>query len=75
MKCEYCGKKIYPDDVAHGLKYGSIDLLHEDFIPAKDSAWTVICDKCGEKLYRLIYSSIAKPSINPIIKKIFLQTR
>jgi len=75
MRCEYCRKIIHPEDVAHGLKYGSVNLVLEDFIPAKDSAWTIICDKCGEKLYRLIYSAFGKKSINPTLYKIFTQTR
>jgi len=61
MKCEYCGKTLRQGDTVHGLKYGS--LASSGFIPAKDSAVTVICGPCGEKVYRLVYASLDKGTL------------
>lgn len=74
MKCEYCGCYIRPVETAHGIKYGTSDYNNQGFLPSNDSAWTVICNDCGEKIYRLIYSNL-KASINPTIYKTFMQTR
>ena len=54
--CEYCGSKLRPGDTVHGLKYGS--LASSGFVPARDSAITVMCGPCGEKIYRLVYASL-----------------
>jgi hypothetical protein len=56
MKCEYCGKALRKGDTIHGIKYGS--LASSGFIPAKDSAVTVICGDCGNMLYGFIYASL-----------------
>jgi len=56
MKCEYCGKTLRQGDTVHGLKYGS--LADSGFIPAKDSAVTVICDPCGNQAYRFVYAAL-----------------
>ena len=56
MKCEYCNKILRQGDTVHGLKYGS--LATRGFVPAKDSAVTVICGDCGNKVYRLVYDSL-----------------
>jgi hypothetical protein len=58
MKCEFCGLYTRLGEEVHGFKYGEIDISHDVFIPARDSAWTVICKTCGEKIYKLIYSNL-----------------
>jgi transcription elongation factor Elf1 len=54
--CECCGKELTDGDTMHGLRYGTLSFTK--FIPAKDSAVTVICGPCGEKVYGLIYGSL-----------------
>ena len=55
--CEYCGKTLRPGDTIHGLKYGSMG--HDGkFKAALDSAVTVVCGQCGNKLYGFIYASL-----------------
>ena len=66
MKCELCGKVLRNGDTIHGIKYGS--LANGGFVPAKDSAVTVICGPCGNLIYGLVYASfeqrkLAYPSI------------
>jgi len=58
MKCEYCGSTLMPGEIAHGVKYGTVDSYNNVFLPARDSAWTVICSSCGSKLCKLIYSKL-----------------
>lgn len=59
MRCECCNNTILPDEPAHGIRYGTADEETDLFLPARDSAWTVICSACGEKLYRIVYSSLS----------------
>jgi len=73
MKCELCNKSIRKGGTAHGIKYGTENNQHHDFIPAKDSAWTVFCSTCGETLYKLIYAKLGITTINPAIYKTFNQ--
>jgi hypothetical protein len=72
MKCEYCSKYILQGETAHGIKYGTEDADYQVFVPARDSAWIVICSSCGEMLCKLIYSKLA--AINPSIYKTFNKT-
>jgi len=58
MKCELCSKIIQPSDTAHGIKYGTTDTNYNVFLPARDSAWTVVCSSCGEMMFKLIYSKL-----------------
>jgi len=58
MQCEFCSKYLTDRDVAHGIKYGAVDGVTSLFIPARDSAYTVVCSSCGELLYKLIYSKL-----------------
>ena len=74
MRCEYCGSTLRPGETVHGIKFGTEDSHYNVFLPARDSAWTVICNDCGEKIYRLIYANL-KTSINPELYKTFMQTR
>lgn len=72
MRCEYCKKMICQGDIAHGIRYGTVDVFKEIFLPAQDSAFTVICESCGNLLCKLIY---AKLNINPAIYKTFSKIR
>ncbi len=75
MRCELCTRKLGRNEISHGIRYGTADEATNLFIPAKDSAWTVICGSCGEKIYRLIYSSLGRTSNNPTIYRAFMQTK
>lgn len=74
MRCELCNNSILPGEIVHGIRYGSLDQEHQLFLPNKESAITVICALCGEKIYRQIYSRL-NTSIDPTIYKTFMQTR
>lgn len=58
MRCELCSKIIQQYETAHGLRYGSVDVAQNIFLPARDSACTVLCSTCGEMLFKLIYSKL-----------------
>jgi predicted RNA-binding Zn-ribbon protein involved in translation (DUF1610 family) len=73
MNCECCNKVIQPRETAHGFRHGTADGDTDLFLPARESAWTVICSACGEKVYRVIYSQLCNTSINPTIFKTFMQ--
>lgn len=64
MRCEYCGKIIQQRETAHGLRFGTADGDTDLFLPARESAWSVICASCGEKVYRQIYSNLSNTSNN-----------
>jgi hypothetical protein len=73
MRCELCNKIIQQYETAHGLKYGLVDVVQDIFLPAKDSAWTVICSTCGDQFFKMIYSNLK--TINQSIYKTFMQTK
>lgn len=54
MNCEHCGMALRQGDIIHGIKYGT--LTSTGFKAAPDSAVTVICGPCGEKVYQYVYS-------------------
>lgn len=56
MKCEYCGRGLTQGDTIHGIKYGT--LTSNGFKAASDSAVTIICGSCGNKVYQYVYSSL-----------------
>lgn len=60
MRCEYCTRKLGNKEIAHGIRYGTTDETTDAFIPARDSAATVICQSCGEMLLKLIYAKLNK---------------
>ena len=62
MRCEYCTRKLGYKETAHGIRFGTTDERTDLFIPDRDSAATVICQPCGEKLLSLIYQKISKPA-------------
>lgn len=53
MRCEYCTRKLGSIEIAHGIRYGTMDERTDCFLPDRDSAHTVICQPCGEKLLTL----------------------
>ena len=59
--CEHCGKLLRQGDTIHGIKYGT--LTNTGFMAAKDSAVSVICDDCGNKVYRFVYASLDEGKI------------
>ena len=68
MNCEYCNRELKQGDTVHGIKYGS--LAGSGFSPAKDSAVTVLCGECGNRIYRLVYASLDEGKIAyPVIFK------
>ena len=71
MRCELCTRKIGASEIAHGFRYGTADGDTDIFLPARESAWTVICSTCGEKIYRTVYSKLNPTSIDPTIYKTF----
>jgi hypothetical protein len=58
MRCEYCTRKLGRNELAHGIRYGIEDQTTGLFMPAKDSAYTIICNKCGETLLKLVYQKL-----------------
>lgn len=61
MRCELCLRKLGAREIAHGIRYGAVDPESELFIPARDSAFTLICQSCGETILMQIYSRFNKP--------------
>jgi len=51
-------------EIAHAVRYGTVDHDTDAFIPARDSAPTVICQLCGEILLKLVYQKF-NPVSNP----------
>lgn len=54
-RCEVCTRKLGASEIAHGIRYGKTDTMTDTFIPARDSAYTILCNQCGETLLKLIY--------------------
>lgn len=70
MKCEFCNRTLRQGDMIHGIKYGS--LASSGFVPAKDSAVTVLCGDCGNRIYRLVYASLYEGRIAyPVILSMY----
>ena len=60
-RCENCTRKLGRRELAHGIRFGTVDEATDMFIPAKDSAATIICQTCGNMLLKLIYAKLDKP--------------
>jgi len=59
MRCEVCHKKLGgAQEVTHGIRYGTTDPITELFLPARDSAYTILCQLCGETLLKLVYQKL-----------------
>lgn len=68
MKCEYCGRTLRQGDIIHAIKYGT--LTSNGFTAAQDSAVTVICGSCGNRVYQAVYSSLDNRALTyPTIMK------
>lgn len=65
MRCEYCTRKLGSRELATGIRFGTVDHATDTFIPARDSAPTVICQSCGELLLKLIYQKLNKTTYQP----------
>lgn len=61
MRCELCTRKLGSSEIVHGIRYGTSDSQDNEFIPSKESAYTVICQQCGEKILTEIYSRYHNP--------------
>lgn len=60
MRCEMCTRRLGSREIAHGIRYGVSDPENDLFLPSKESAYTVICQTCGELILRQIYSRLNK---------------
>jgi hypothetical protein len=58
VRCEVCTRKLGASEIAHGIRYGVLDPMTDLFLPARDSAYTVICSHCGETLLKLVYQKL-----------------
>jgi len=57
-RCECCTKKLGAQEISHGIRYGTTDPITDLFLPARDSAYTIICQSCGTMLLKLIYQKL-----------------
>lgn len=56
MRCEVCTRKLGSSEIAHGIRHGTFD--GDVFLPARDSAPTILCQQCGEALLKLVYQKL-----------------
>ena len=75
MNCEFCKRPIGHYEVAHGIQYGTIKGYPEEFVPANDSAYTIVCKPCGNKLYSLIYMALRNMPKRPTYNNHSRQSR
>jgi hypothetical protein len=61
-RCEYCTRKLGRRELVHGLRFGTLDPASDLFIPAKESAATIICQSCGNMLLKLVYAKLDRPN-------------
>lgn len=61
MRCEMCTRRLGNREIAHGIRFGTSDPVNDLFLPSKESAYTVICQTCGESILRQIYNRLNKP--------------
>ena len=59
MRCECCTRKLGRSEVVHSIRYGGVDET-DAFIPDRDSAATVLCNLCGNKIMTFIYQKFNK---------------
>lgn len=57
-RCEVCTRKLGAHEVSHGIRYGTTDPITDLFLPARDSAYTILCQQCGEALLKLVYQKL-----------------
>ena len=65
MNCEFCKKMILESELVHGLRFGTVDAKAELFLPARESAPTIICKSCGSMVLKIVYSRHTKASVCP----------
>jgi hypothetical protein len=75
IRCEYCTRRLGANEIAHGIRYGTVDHATDVFLPDRDSAPTVICQHCGEMILKLIYVKLNRTNTCPTTCKTSLQTR
>jgi hypothetical protein len=61
MRCELCSRKLGAREIAHGIRFGKVCPDSDLFIPARDSAFSVMCQSCGETVLMQIYGRFNKP--------------
>lgn len=74
MRCELCTRKLGASEIVNGVRYGTIEGATEMFLPARDSAPTIICSACSSILMKLIYAKLNKPTcqkVRPIYQQLF----
>lgn len=63
MRCECCSRKLGLNEVVHGVRFGVIDCSSGAFLPSRDSAATVICQSCGSRVLKEVYSRLNRGSM------------
>jgi len=58
VSCEICHRAIKSQEVTHGIRYGTTDPITDLFLPSRDSAYTILCQSCGETLLKLVYQKL-----------------
>ena len=59
MRCECCTRKLGRIEIVSGIRFGVVNVVNDVFVPSKDSAATVVCRSCGERLMELVYSKLS----------------
>ena len=55
MRCEYCNKILRRQEAVHAVTFGCVDVVKQTYIPAKESAPSIMCSGCGELLLKMLY--------------------
>jgi phage FluMu protein Com len=63
MRCSYCNKIMRRSETAHAVRFGTVDVVRETFIPAKDCADVVMCQSCGELLMKMVYIRLERKTL------------
>lgn len=63
MTCDFCGRLLTENEVVHGIRFGRVDLMSDLFLPAKDSAATIICAGCGSAVLKVVYSGLKRVTL------------
>ena len=60
-RCELCSRRLGRSEVVHTIQYGVIEDSSGMFLPARESAPTVICLACEAVILERVYSRL-KPT-------------
>ncbi len=60
MRCEYCNKILRSYETAHAVRFGRVDVVKDVFVPAKESAPSIMCQSCGEMLLKMLYIRLGR---------------